>query len=107
MGDAGARSSSSVGQVADAVVDALAPLGPVRWKAMFGGAGIFVDDRMFGLVDSQARLFFKVGDGNRAQFDAAGSVQHSRMPYFSVPDGVLADVAALLDWARASAELTR
>ena len=107
MGKAGAQFSEAVGAVADDLVKRMAPLGPVSWKKMFGGAGVFVDGKMFALVDAEAQVHLKVGTSNQARFDAAGSTKHGRMPYFTVPSEVLADDKALLEWAGESAELAR
>ena len=105
MGEKGARFSDAVGELADELVGRFAELGEITWRKMFGGAGVFVDGAMFALIDSDARLFLKGGDGNRNDFVAAGGVKHGRMPYYSVPDAVLDDEAVLLEWARGSAAL--
>ncbi len=107
MGVEGARYSEQVGEFAAELVDVLSPIGDVSWKKMFGGAGVFVDDTMFALIDSAATLHLKVGDANRAQFEAAGSHKHNRMPYYVVPADVLADDDALVQWARSSADVAR
>ena len=107
MGKAGARFSEAVGAVADELVERMGPLGPVSWRKMFGGAGVFVDGKMFALVDPEAQVHLKVGTLNQARFDAAGSTKHGRMPYFTVPSDVLADDKALLEWASESAQLAR
>ena len=46
------------------LVDQLGPLGPVRSKRMFGGAGLFMDGTMFGLVVDDG-LYLKADDENR------------------------------------------
>jgi DNA transformation protein len=107
VGDRGARFTELVGDQADDVVELLAPLGAVRWKRMFGGAGIFVDDGMFALIDSGGQLHLKVADANRDRYEHAGARKHPRMPYYSVPESVRGDDALLLAWARESAELAR
>ena len=38
-------------------------------------------------------------DAEREKFVQAGSGQHGRMPYFQIPDGVLADDDELAAWA--------
>jgi DNA transformation protein and related proteins len=53
-------------------LDLLSVLGPVRSRAMFGGHGIYHQDRMFALI-AQDVLYLKVDDGNRSAFEAAGS----------------------------------
>ena len=42
----------------DYLFDILEPLGPVRAKRMFGGAGLFLDGTMFGLIIDDI-LYFK------------------------------------------------
>ena len=49
MAKKGTKFSAKVGEVAEDMVDRLSPLGPVTWKKMFGGAGIFLDAKMFAL----------------------------------------------------------
>lgn len=53
-------------------LDLLSVLGPVRARAMFGGHGIYHQDRMFALI-ADGVLYLKVDDGNRSAFEAAGS----------------------------------
>ncbi len=77
MGKAGARFSEAVGAVADDLVERMGPLGPVSWRKMFGGAGVFVDGKMFALVDPEAQVHLKVGATNRERFDAAGSTRQA------------------------------
>ncbi len=80
------------------VMELLAPFGEVRSRAMFGGYGIFHEDAMFALISSSA-FYFKVGDGNRADFERAGSEQFKPMPYYSVPADVMEDGDAFGEWA--------
>ncbi|MES1945069.1 competence-specific genes regulator [Salinisphaera sp. PC39] len=94
-------------EFADFVTDCLAPLGPVRAKRMFGGHGIFYDDRMFGLIFDDT-LYLRVDDGNRPDFEAADLpaftyAQRGRevtLPYHEAPAEALDDPDTLLDWAR-------
>ena len=51
--------------------DLFAPFGPVAVRRMFGGAGVYCDGLMFGLV-SDDTLYFRVDDGNRGAFEAEG-----------------------------------
>jgi DNA transformation protein len=90
------------------VLELLEPLGGVGLRRMFGGAGLFRDGLMFALIADE-RLYLKVGDGNRADFAAAGcgpfvyraaSGKRAIMSYHEAPDFLLDDQDALLDWAR-------
>ena len=107
MGKTGARYSDEIAEVVEDFIDAIAPLGEISWRKMFGGAGIYCDGKMFALVDSEAQLHLKVDDRNRAQFEEAGSAKLDRMPYYAVPDAVVDadDERTLLDWARESMDI--
>lgn len=99
--------SAKVGEVAEDMVDRLSPLGPVTWKKMFGGAGIFLEGKMFALVSHDGFAHLKVNDSNRERYAATDSTKFGNMPYFSIPSEVLADDGLLLQWAEASARLAR
>ncbi len=82
-------------------------VGDVRHRRMFGGYGLFLDGLMFGLIADEV-LYFKVDDGNRADFDAAAlppftyqrqgkSVQLS---YYQAPVEVFEDDELASMWAR-------
>lgn len=71
---------------------------------MFGGVGLYADGAFFALIDDDI-VYFKVGDRNRADFDAAGARAFSpygdgreSMSYFQLPVEVLEDVTALRTW---------
>ena len=91
MGERGAKYSEDVGEFADQITEDLGELGEVTWRKMFGGAGVFVDDKMFALIDSEA----------------VDAEKHSRMPYFAVPADVIEDHSALTDWASQSVAIAR
>jgi DNA transformation protein len=92
----------------DFVLDQLAGVPQVRPKTMFGGVGLYSGDCFFGILAAD-ELFFKVGDQNRAAYEAAGSEPFKpvadrpvSMSYFRVPIEVLEDAAELAEWARAA-----
>ena len=64
------------------VLTVLVPLGDVRSRRMFGGHGLFLEDRMFALVSRDSGLFLKADDINRGAFAARGCKTHGKMPYF-------------------------
>ena len=79
---------------------------PVRTRAMFGGVGIYARGLFFGLVDDD-RLYFKVDDATRPDFEAEGSTPFDPfgdpgrvMQYYEVPDRVLEDPEELETWMR-------
>lgn len=88
------------------VVEQLSPLGEVRPRRMFGGWGVYVDDVFIAIVAGDT-LWFKVDDGNRADYDAAGAPafrpfadREMVMSYREVPADVLDDRIAIVEWAR-------
>ena len=95
------------------VCDLLAPLGEVRPRAMFGGHGIYIDGVFCAIVASDT-LYFKVDDGNRADFEALGAGPFKPfeekgmvMSYYEVPAEVLDDRHAVVDWGRSAIEAAR
>lgn len=88
------------------VCELLAPLGAIRSKRMFGGWCIYVDEVPTGLV-AYDTLWFKVDDGNRADYEAAGVGPFKPFPdrdtvmsYWQVPAAVMDDRRNLVEWAR-------
>ena len=90
---------------ADEVVGRLTPLGPVSWRRMFGGFGIYLDGVMFGLI-AYDTLYFKIDDQNRPDYEQAGSQPFTyegkrkpvEMSYWRVPDDVFGDIEAFAAW---------
>jgi DNA transformation protein len=87
------------------VIDQLEDLGPVRFKRMFGGAGLYFEDLFFGIVADDV-VYFKVDDSNRADYEAAGMEPFQPFPdkdvvmqYYEVPIDVLENKNTLRDWA--------
>ena len=99
MGTTNTRASGAGDAAADAFIERLAPLG-LTAKKMFGGHSLFSEGAMFGMVTSAGDLAFKADDATKTRYEAAGSERKGRMPYWRVPDAVLADEAELLAWGR-------
>jgi DNA transformation protein len=88
--------------------DTLEPLGTFTSRAMFGGHGLYLNGLIVGMVVDEV-LYFKVDDGNRADYKAAGSrpftYHHEarnepvQMSYWQVPPEVLERPPALREWA--------
>ncbi|MEO0825068.1 MAG: TfoX/Sxy family protein [Cyanobacteria bacterium J06635_15] len=89
----------------DRVITQLNQIAPVTARAMFGGYGLYLDGLMFGLIADNV-LYFKVDDGNRADFVAAdmgpfvyeGKKRPIEMSYFRLPETVFEDLAELHHW---------
>jgi len=102
MGIIGDKMTSTSADIAGILLKSLSHIGAIRSKKMFGGYGVFEEDTMFALIDKAGTVFFKADDTLLKKFEDAGSEKHGRMPYYQVPDVVLADTAALIEWAQAS-----
>lgn len=96
------------------VAEQLEPLGPVSTRNMFGGAGVYLDGLMFGLIAGET-LYFKVDDRNRGDYEAEGlgpfTVQLTRggtgsFSYYEVPERLYDDQEELVEWARKAFDAT-
>ena len=100
-------------EFADYVVDQLAGWGRVSVRRMFGGAGLYCEGTMFGLIADDV-AYLKVDDSNRGDFLKAGSSafrpypdKATLMSYFEIPADVLEDRNRLAAWARRSLAIAR
>lgn len=92
--------------------DAFRRFGPVETRRMFGGAGVYHQGVMFGLVVDEV-LYLKVDDASRAAFveRGLGPFEYTRLgkrvkigSFFQAPEEVLEDADAALAWARRAYE---
>lgn len=87
------------------VMECLQEVIPARAKRMFGGVGVYSDGYFFALIHDD-RLYFKVDDSNRPDFERHGSQpfrpydDERSMSYYEVPIEVLEDAESLAEWAR-------
>lgn len=97
------------------LAEQLERLGPVRFRGMFGGAGVYLDDLMFGLIFDET-LYFKVDDRNRADYEAEekGPFTYEMsdgttgaLHYYEVPERLYDDPDELVQWARKAMEVMR
>ena len=95
----------------DLVLEALSPLGPIRIKRMFGGAGIWHGDTMFAIIADDT-LYLKTGDGTRADFEAEGlgpftygtkNGDRVLTSYWRAPEHLLDDDDEMRAWCRRAA----
>lgn len=98
-------------ELATAFANDLAPIGPVQTRAQFGGVALVLDGVQFGFVE-YGRLYLRVDDQSRPEFERAGSEPFQfaskggrsvvASSFYSTPAEVLADPARLIQWARAA-----
>ena len=82
-------------------------------RRMFGGVGLYSGELFFGIVAFD-RLWFKVDDSNRADYEARGMGPFQPFPnrpttmsYFEVPIDLLDDAEELRVWAMRSVAIAR
>jgi DNA transformation protein len=91
------------------VREQLSALTDVTSRRMFGGVGLYAEGVFFGLIANDV-LYFKVGDGNRCDYEARGmspfrphpGKPHVSLSYYEVPSEVLEDRDECGLWARRS-----
>jgi DNA transformation protein len=99
----------------DYVIDQFVTWADVSARKMFGGAGLYSDGVMFGLIADDI-AYLKVDDSNREDFVKAGSspfnpfpdkVKTIIMPYYEVPADILENRDQLAAWAERSLTVAR
>ena len=89
----------------DFVLEQLGRVRPVSARSMFGGVGIYADGFFFALI-AEDRLYFKVDDATRADFERQGMEpfrpfgDDNAMRYYEVPADVVEDVIQLEPWMK-------
>jgi DNA transformation protein and related proteins len=97
------------------LAERLEVLGAVTVRRMFGGQGLFLDGRMFGLI-AQGTPYLKVDDETRSDFVAVGaepftygkpkdSLSKTQLGYYEVPLTVLERDEDLVTWARRAVQV--
>ena len=93
------------------VLDQLSRVPGVEARAMFGGHGLYAGEAFFAIVH-RGRLFFRVDDASRGDFEARGmapfrpGAKQTLKRYYEVPPDVVEDDAVLARWARRAARTT-
>ena len=95
----------------DFVLEQLGRVAPVSGKAMFGGVGIYAKGLFFALI-AEDRLYFKVNDETRADFERLGMEpfrpfgDDSAMGYYEVPADIVEDISQLDSWMNKAIEVS-
>lgn len=94
--------------------DSLHGLGPVSVRRMFGGAGVYADGVMFGLIADDT-FYLKADDATKSAFEAEGlapfvyegSGGTVAMSYWRIPERLLDDPDEMVGWARTALGVAR
>lgn len=87
------------------VIDQLGRVAPaIRARGMFGGVGLYSDDRFFALINDE-QVYLKVDDSNRPAFEEIGMGPFrpfgpggEQMQYYALRGDLLEDAEALRPW---------
>ena len=97
----------------DFILDQLSQWGDVSERRMFGGAGLYRDGKMFGLIANDV-VYLKVDDTNRDKFISRGSSPLKPFPnrstslsFFEVPDDIVESPEELIEWAEESLSIQK
>ncbi len=97
------RTKSSL---ANYVAEQLSFLGRISARSIFGATGIFIEDRLLGIVVDEQTLYLHTGSTNRDDYLSRGMPQFKPYPnafdlttdHHKVPSEVLADSEQLREW---------
>ncbi|HLS82734.1 MAG TPA: TfoX/Sxy family protein [Steroidobacter sp.] len=87
------------------VVEQLAFLGRISSRPIFGGVGVFIEERLLGVI-IDGRVYLHTGPGNLQDYLARGMSQFKPYPnafdlttdHHQVPEDVLEDPERLREW---------
>lgn len=100
MGQKGDKHTNEAALSVEVFVEKLSMIKGITSKKMFGGHGIFCDDKMFGIVDSKGNYYLKVDNELEKEYVVHGAQKHGKMPYYQL----LSDMD-LITWAKKSIEI--
>lgn len=92
----------------DHCIELLSSLGATRARRMFGGHGLYVDERFIALIAEQ-RLYLKADEHTREAFASAGCSpfeyptkdgRRQVTSYWSAPDEAMDSPALMLPWVQ-------
>jgi DNA transformation protein len=95
------------------VLDQFSAWGEVTVRKMFGGAGLYRDGKMFGLVADNV-VYLKVDETNRDKFLEAGSAPFKPFPnrptilsFFEIPPDIFENPEELIEWSEESLSIQK
>lgn len=93
------------GEFLEYILDQLSKWGGVSVRRMFGGAGLYRDCKMFGLVANDV-TYLKVDDTTKDKYIEEGSSplkpfqdRPTVLSYYELPGDILEDPEEFIEWA--------
>ncbi len=102
MGTKGDKHTEETAKGVEVLLNALSAMDEVTTKKMFGGYGIFYKGKMFGLFSAKGKAYLKANESNLHEFEPYGKEQHSRMPYYYIPEVLFPDTDEIIRLAKTS-----
>jgi DNA transformation protein len=96
----------------DLIVDQLEKLDDLRVRQMFGGFGLYLGRKFFGIV-SKGQLYFKTDGLSRKKYLKYGmkpfrpTEKQTLKNYYEVPLEIIEDRRGLTRWAQEAAKLSK
>jgi TfoX/Sxy family transcriptional regulator of competence genes len=91
-----------VAQKLEEAVHTNRPDATFRWKAMFGGAGYYVDEVIFASLYSDGQLALKLPEADRQELADRGETSPNSKQYITIPETDVNDPEKLSAWVRKS-----
>ena len=96
------------------LLESLAPVGSLSARRMFGGAGLYADGVMFGLIADDA-VYLKANDETAKAYQAEGLEPFTyrgkskpvRMSYWRAPERLFDDPEEFVAWAEIALDVAR
>lgn len=98
------------------MTDVLGHIPHITYKRMFGGYGLYLEQRIFAIITGDDEVCFKADTTLATAYAKQGAAQfiytgHTSkkpiaMPYWRVPEAVLEDRELVTDWVQQSAALS-
>jgi DNA transformation protein len=98
---------------AEFVIEQLSQVVRITSRKMFGGIGLYAGESFFASMDDD-RIYFKVDDSNRADFETKGmkpfqpfADKQMTMQYYELPAEALEDIDELRVWVQKSVAVAK
>jgi DNA transformation protein len=107
MGIKGSKLSEDSVNEAELFIEKLASIDGITSKKMFGGHGIFHDDKMFAIINAKGFKLLKASGEYAEKLISLGSEKLGKMPYYTIPASIIDNHDELLIWVHEAIERSK
>lgn len=90
---------------ADCLMEKMGNIEGSTSKRMFGGAGIFIDGKMFAMVTGHGHFAMKTDAETAEKYEGMGAERFMRMPYHLIPEDIMNDKQAFMNWVEEAIQI--